>query len=205
MALNTYFRGIRFIKGYLIKYLQAVFYAAEKGQLILTDGTKKIEFSRSVWVGSGLSWEEQNLPAVLIGGGRAEFPPLSISKSLTDITDDEIVVDDSWRHYGGHIIVNLDLSIRAKTIVERDNLSDITCLYLSHPDAKDFFGQQNIVIHSHPTVGGDANEPLPKIDLPPVYISNLSFGLTGQWDYREEITEARLETIVVDIIAQLEL
>lgn len=209
MALKTYYRAGRFIKGYLIKYLQSVFYAAEKEQIILTDGTKRIEFTDidnkptyGVWVGGSLSWTEQYIPAVLIREGSVQYKPLSFSKDLTDVTDDEVADGDQWKHYGGDIEVKLGLSARARTIVEKDNLVDIVCLYLSHPDAKDFFNQHDIVLPTPPSVGGESQISQPQSLDFPLYVSDISLTLTGQWDYRENVEGPRLNAIVASITTE---
>lgn len=210
MALKTYYRGSRFIKGYLIKYLKAVFYAADKGEILLTDGTKRIEFTGidnkptyGVWVGGALSWTEQYIPSVLISESRVTFSALSFAKDFTGAIDDEIEEDDQYRHSGGDIEVSLNLSVRARTIVEKDNLVDTVCLYLAHPDAKDFFGNHNIVIPRPPNASGETVINSPNIDFP-LYSASISFDLIGQWDYREQVSSARLRSIVADIVASFD-
>jgi len=210
MPLQMYYRGSRFIKNYLITYLKATFYAAEKGQLLLTDGTKRIEFTDltnkstyGVWVGGTLSWNEQYVPAVLISESRVTFTPLSFSKEFIGDVDDEVAAGDQWRHYGGDITVALNIAVRARTIIEKDNLVDTVCLYLVHPDAKEFFGQHNVVIPRHPSVSGESTVSAPGIDFP-LYTSSISFELMGQWDYREEVAGPRLNAIVADIVADFD-
>lgn len=204
MALQTFYRGIRFSKEYITKYIKSVFIAADRGQLVLTDGTNKIEFSATPFVGSIYAWEEQRLPAVLIGEATVTAKPISIAKDFALAVDDEIEEDDQWIHYSGNFYLDFSISVRARSMPERDNLTDIVVLFLSHPDAKDFFEQHGVQIQKHPTVGGHAYQKLPGIDFP-VYMSTISFGVVTTWDYREEETGARLQTIVVDIIAQMDL
>jgi len=204
MAIQTFYRGIRFSKEYIIKYIKSIFIAAERGQLVLTDGTVQIEFSNTPFVNSLFSWDEQHLPAVLIGDGNVISKPISIAKDFALSVESEIETDDQWDHYSGNFYIDFTISVRARSMPERDNLVDIVTLYLSHPMAKDFLEQHGIQINKHPTVGGHSQLRLPGIDFP-LYTSSITFGIISTWDYREEISGARLRDICVDIIAQISL
>jgi hypothetical protein len=198
MPIQTYYRNGRFIKSYLIRYLTGIFLAAEKEQIILTDGTKKIEFSATPKVESILSWNERNLPAVLIGPARITMKSLSTTKELK--FDARAGDDEQFTWWGGDVEVSLDLLARARTIVERDNIVDIVLLYLSIPSAKDFFRQQAIVMNALPTASGESAPRIPNIDFP-IYQTSIGITLTGVWEYREAISHYRLNNVIADITA----
>ena len=136
-----YFRGTSFLKTFVVKFFRSIFYAGEKGSLIFTDGTKEISFSGPVEVQKAGSWDYRNLPAVLIGATRGTFIP-TLNKDL--VRDAQYGDDRQVTEYGGDIDLSLSIEVVATSIEERDNLLDIVSLYLSHPDAKDYFSNQDV-------------------------------------------------------------
>jgi hypothetical protein len=92
------------------------------------------------------------------------------------------------------------LDIRATSIEERDNLVDIVCLYLAHPDAKDYFLRHSIVIPAPPTISGERDLFEPQIDHP-IYSTAVSIPLLSIWRVTSDNGE-RLEDIIVDISAE---
>ena len=203
MPIQTYFRATYFAQKYVQQWLKAIFYAAEKEQIVLTDGTKKIEFSNTPYVSQADSWDEQQLPAALIANTTGRVSSLSISKDFTGNVDDEITTDDQYRHVGGDIIIDMSLSIKARNIPECDKLADIVGLHLAHPDAKDFLGQHNIVVETLPSIGTRTrNRQQGDFDI---YSRSISYGLRGQWDYRSSVEGARLSDIVVTVLLEMDL
>ena len=203
MALTMTYRSNRFAKMIVVKYLKSIFLAHAKGQLILTDGSKNITFSETPHVGRSMEWEPQNLPAVLIDKATTSMAYIGFSKDK--IYDARNGDADQFRYVGGDISISLDILIRARTIIDRENLSDIVAIWLAHPDAKDYFIQQNIVIEKLPTVSGESSMPAPSgLDFP-IYIANMNLGLRCQWVEEEPLTDPRLIDVISDVEAEVDL
>jgi len=210
MAITTYFRGIRFIKDYIRKYLLSIFYAAKKEQITFTDGYKHIKFSRDVEVIKRASWDFRKIPAVLIGDARVEYQVKSIAKDFVDESQynetgnpfNDVVPQTDQRVSGGDISITLSLDIRATTTEERDNLADIVCLYLAHPDAKDYLLKQGIAIEGAPSVSGEKEIAEPNTDYP-IYSSMLTVRFITPWRTYMD-ADPTLEAILVDIEAELD-
>lgn len=202
MAVLTYYRGVAFIKDYFVRYYTGVFKAAQKGTLALTNGFKEISFSREPTVVKRVSNDMRPpLPYVLVGPVRAEYIYRSVAK---DFLKDPAVGDaEQYRTYGGDIRLTMELGVWASEQEERDNLVDIVCLFLSHPDAKDFFLRHNIVIEKPPSMSGEKEVYEPGIDHP-VYVATVSAPLIGCWQIRSGIGY-RFEELFLDIEAEIEL
>jgi hypothetical protein len=202
MAILTYYRGVAFAKDYMVHYLNSVFKAAAKEAILLTNGYKEIKFSRTPEVIKRMKLDYRNLPAVLVGPARAEYIYRSVSKDLLRVPE----VGDSegqYNFYGGDIRITLDLDVRSTLQEERDNIADIVCLYLAHPDAKDFFLRHGIVIEKPPTINGEREIPEPNIDMPS-YSTTISVALISVWRI-QKVLDDRLAEIFVDVEAQLSL
>ena len=205
MAIHTFYRGVQFVKDYVILYLNGIFMAAQKGQLLFTDGTKNIQFSHTPLAVKRGSWDLRYFPAVLIGQAAGEYVTQSIAQDLvyegrsTDTTADL----KNHRYFGGDVKLTVTLQCIDTTIEARDNLVDIVCLYLVHPDAKDFFFKQGIIIDSPPSIGGEVDIHEPKIDHP-IYGTTITTHFTSQWKVQEDLEE-RLIDIITDVVAVLDL
>jgi hypothetical protein len=198
MAVETFYRGVAFIKDFVERYLNAVFMAGAKGSILLTNGYKKITFSKTPLVIKRSSWDYRQLPSVLIGQARGNYEYKSIEKDhLYTPLATETGADADIMVYGGDIKLTLDLDIRATSIEERDNIVDIVCLYLAHPDAKDYFLKQQIVIPAPPTISGERDIFEPAIDHP-IYGSTVSIPLISIWRVTSDI-EYRLEEIFLEV------
>ena len=197
MAILTYYRGVEFIKSYLQHYLSGVFSAAQKGSILLTNGYKEIKFSRIPEVVKRMKLDYRRLPAVLIGPVRGEYIYRSISKDLLRIPGVDEPDEDQYTFYGGDIRLNVDMDVRSATQEERDNMVDIVCLYLAHPDAKDFFLRHGIVLEKPPSIGGERELLEPGIDMP-IYSTVVSIPVISVWRI-QKVLEDRLEEIFVDI------
>jgi hypothetical protein len=203
MAILTYYRGVEFVKSYFQHYLEGIYSAAQKGSILLTNGYKEIKFSRTPEVVKRLKLDHRNLPAVLIGPIRGEYIYRSISKDLLRIPGITEPDESQYRFYGGDIRMNLDIDIRATSQEERDNLVDVTCLYLAHPDAKDFFQRHAIVIEKPPSISGEKELYEPAIDMP-IYSTTVSISVISVWRIQKTL-EDRLEELFVDIDVHMHL
>jgi hypothetical protein len=200
MAITTYYRGVAFIKDFFVKYLNSIFIAANKGALVLTDGTTKIDFSNVPYVIKRASWDYRNLPAVLVGAMSGNYKYLSIAKDFIyegDYADDDDALQ--YKFYGGDIHLSLAIEVWATTIEERDRLVDITCLYLAHPDAKDYFAKHSIALETPPAIRGERDEMRPNIDYP-MYVTSLSMATVSEWRIKTPVDEP-LEEVVTNIEA----
>lgn len=199
MALSFY-RGVNFIKDDFVKYLTFIFAAEEKGQLKFFDGTRDADFSNTPYVIKKQSWDFRNLPAVLVGSANGRFETLSISKDFID--EAQAGEYPQYREVGGDIDISISLDVYATTIEERDKLVDITGIYLSHPDCKDWFGRQGIRLKSMPTISEGGPVSQPAIDHP-IYMSTLTMEVVGLWRDKSSPDE-RLINIITDIEAFME-
>jgi len=190
-----WYRGVRFIKDFMCQYLNYIFIANQKGSLVFTDGTKSIQFSGTPEAIKRASWEYRALPAVLIGRVTGGLKYVSFSKDLLDTAKS----DDTNQTYrdGGDFDINLILDVRATTIEERDNLTDITGIYLSHPDTKDYFMRQGLRLPEAPKLGTETEIKEPTIDYP-IYGREMSIRILSRWQ-EERAMEERLLSILVDL------
>jgi hypothetical protein len=194
MAIEMRYRGIQFLKDYTVKYLNACFMAHAKGVLLFTDGTRAMEFSKMPIAVRAYSWVSQDLPAVLVGSASGAFEERGFSENLIlNEGEDPTGVNE---YLGGDIQLDLELIVRARTGVERDNLADMTCILLSKRTAKAYFLLQDIKIPKPPTIGGETEVNEPAIDFP-VYDVRLSLQLESGWIEWSELDE-RLIDIVTD-------
>ena len=195
MSLTTWYRGVRFIKDFMAKYLNYIFIANSKENLIFTDGTKKIQFSRMPEAVKRASWEYRVLPAVLVGKVTGNLQYITFSKDLIHAAGD----DETNQVYteGGDFDLTLSLSVRATTIEERDNLVDITAIYLAHPDAKTYFMKQGLRLPEAPKLGVEEEVKEPTIDFP-IYGTNMSIRILSRWQEERPIEE-RLLNILLDL------
>jgi hypothetical protein len=197
MPIETYYRGVNFIKQYMVHYLNSIFLASAKGQILFTNGFKKIKFSATPQVIRRASWDFRNLPSVLIGSVRGSYKYMSTSKDyLSENTADDA---SQYRFFGGDLRSTLDMEVRATTLDEKENLTDIVCVYLAHPDAKDFFDRHAIVIEHPPVIGAERDIHEPNIDHP-IYGTAISIDLISPWQIKEP-----LEPRLIDIVSELTL
>jgi len=183
------------MKDFMCQYLNYIFIANEKESLIFTDGTKSIQFSRTPEAVKRASWEYRVLPAVLVGKVTGGLQYVSFTKDLLDTAK----ADDTDQTYrdGGDFDINLSLDVRATTIEERDNLTDITGIYLSHPDAKDYFLRQGLRLPEAPKLGAESEVKEPTIDYP-IYAREMSIRILSRWQ-EERAMEERLLSILLDL------
>ncbi|MFA5132669.1 MAG: hypothetical protein WC444_05105 [Candidatus Paceibacterota bacterium] len=202
MALTMVYRGIEFIREYVALYLKAAFMANTKGAVIFTDGTNKITFSREPHVSVAQEWVEREIPSVLIGSPSGEFGLRTFANDLLRNDDNTEGTGSAYKYTGGDIELTHEIVIRSKTAAERDRLVDTVCLLLSHPDARAFFGKQNIAVPKPPSIGGYREINEPTIDYP-IYEGTLSFYTCGYWQDKEELGEKLLD-IIVEVITYME-
>jgi hypothetical protein len=202
MPITTFHRGVRFIKDYLVAYLNGIFIASQKGIIQFTDGTRQIDFSRLPEAIRSYSWDFRKIPAVLVGGVSGRFQTMSIAKDLIHAGQVGDAAPLQYYTYGGDISMTVSFTIIANTVDERDNLVDIVCLYLSHPKAKDYLMRHGIAVENPPTIGGESERNEPNIDHP-IYLTGLTQPFVSQWRTIEDLPD-RLEEIFVDIEAYAE-
>lgn len=202
MAITVFYRGVDFIKNYVVRYLNSAFLANAKGALIFTDGVTNMEFSKTPMVIKSNSWTSRELPAVLVGTASGGFGYRTFSKDR--LLDESFDDTGTARIVGGDIDLNIDLSIRATTIPERDRLVDTVCYLMSHPDAKDYFAQHGISLPSAPTIGGEYALGSPdSTDDFPIYATSVGLTLHSGWQSKETL-ETRLLDIIVDFSLMLD-
>jgi hypothetical protein len=205
MPITTWYRGIRFAKDFITRYLNLIFKANEKGNLLLTDGTKEIKFSSTPLAIKRASWDARVLPAVLIGKASGNLQYVSFTKDHLKTTN---VLDDDGEHVaeylsvGGDFDISISLSVRATTIEERDNLLDITCIYLAHPDAKDYFLGHYLILPEAPRLTGESDIKETAIDHP-IFASDFTLRVKSRWQEYTENTYYRLANVIADLEAEL--
>lgn len=202
MAVLTYYRGIAFIKDYFYRYYTGLFRAATKGVIQLTNGFQEIKFSVEPTVVKRVPQDHRPaLPYILIGPVRAEYIYRSVSKDF--LRDPDVADAEQYRVYGGDIRLTLDLSVWGNSQDERDNVADVVCLFVAHPDAKDFFLRHNIVIEKPPSMSGEKEVYEPGIDHP-IHTATVSLPLIGCWQIKTPISY-RFQELWLDIEAEASL
>jgi hypothetical protein len=201
MPITMWYRGIRFVKDFLVQYYNYIFMANQKGALLFTDGTKEIKFSRTPVAIKRASWDARNLPAVLVGKASGGMQYVTFSKDLLK-TDVAYSTDGSqattYNSYGGNFDLNINLSIRATTIEERDNLVDIVGIYASHPDTKDYFMNQYLILPEAPKLAGESDIQEPGIDHP-IYATELSVRVQTRWQEFKTQENYTLNNVIADL------
>ena len=224
MAENMimWFRGISFVKNFLVRYLTYIFAANQKGFIKfisgelsgtesafnINDGTQKMTFSNVPHVMKRASWDARTqMPAILVGTSSGSIPYVAVPKDLLT-TETEIIAGGSdtvkfWKSYGGDFDMTYTLSVRATTIEERDRLVDITGIYLAHPDAKDYFMQHYLVLPEGPRISGEKDVKEPSVDYP-IYVTDLSIRIMSRWQESRAQDGYRLGNVIVDVDAYAE-
>lgn len=207
MTLRMWYRGIRFAKDFTAQYLNYIYFANEKGALTFTDGRKEIKFSNRPIAMKRASWDFRVLPAVLIGKATGNLKYITfakdILKSRNTLNDDGQTVDQ-FIQVGGDFDINISIAVRATTIEERDNLVDITSIYLAHPDAKDYFERHYLTLPEAPKLSGENDIHEPKIDHP-IYETNLSLRILSRWQEEQEPSYDRLLNVIAEVSGYYEL
>jgi hypothetical protein len=204
MPLHMLYRGIWFAKDYITRYLNYVFLANQKGQIVFTDGTREIKFSSTPIAIKRASWTIRELPAVLIGKASGGMKYITFAKDL--LKEDNVISDsgeevEQYTTVGGDFDITIQLAIRATSIEEKDNLVDITGVYLAHPDAKDYFMRHYLVLPDAPTLGAETEIKEPSIDHP-IYETTMNLRVMSRWQEWSKENHARLLDIIVDLEAQ---
>ena len=161
------------------------------------DGTKSIQFSSTPEAVKRASWDFRILPAVLISKVTGGLKYVSFTKDLLDRAKEDDADSDQTYRDGGDFDLTLSLEVRATTVEERDNLTDITGIYLSHPDTKDYFLRQGLILPEAPRLGAEVDVKQPTIDYP-IYGREMSIRILSRWQESRPMEE-RLLNIVVDL------
>ncbi len=142
------------------------------------------------------------MPCVLVGSANGTYQFLSINRDFLGEQLDHTSANQ-YREVGGDLELNVEIDVCATTIEERDKLTDIVGIYLSHPDCKTWFLRHGIRISSAPTVRDAGQLFETSIDYP-IYKNSFSMGVVGLW--RDETTQDdRLLDIIVEITAMVDL
>jgi hypothetical protein len=200
MALQMFYRGIWFAKDYIIKYLNYIFMANQKGQIVFTDGTREIKFSSTPIAVKRASWTTRVLPAVLIGKASGGLSYITFSKDRLKsdhVLNDDGVTVDNYLTVGGNFDINIQLAVRATTIEERDNLVDVTGIYLAHPDTKDYFERHYLLLPEAPKLGTESDIKETGIDYP-IFETTMGLRVISRWQEWSKSEDDRLLNIVSD-------
>ena len=190
-----YYRGVRFTRDYIIRYLTSVFMSANKGSLILWDGTKNIKFSDAPHVMSKFAWTPRHLPAVLVSPASGSANIRSVNKDYAK--QSEVGDMDQFNYYAGDYNFSFDLDIRAKSTTEKDNLVDIVSLFLSIPAAKDYFQKHAIKLSESVSIGMESTASEYATEYP-VFSTVVGLDTHSSWEYKEDL-EDRLEDVFIDV------
>lgn len=201
-----FYRGIEFVKSYFVLFFNRLFLAAEKGQITFTDGTREIIFSKRPFAIRQFAEVSRGLPCILVGPATTDFKYISINKDVYDgaTGETEVTGPVAQQFNGGEILVSMNFTVMATQMPERDQLTDIMCIFLSHPDTKDFFQQQSLDLPEGPRVSGESEADIPGVDRP-IFVSTISMPVLGQWQDRVEVGPrlrevlAEIDTISADV------
>ena len=194
LPIRMQYRAVEFVKSHIVRYLTAVFAANKKGALLFTDGVNEIEFSRTPYVIKEASWTARETPAVLVGAATGAFVERGFSENR--LYDESFETTGQYRHTGGDMDLNIELSIRAANKEERDNLVDITGIFMTNPAAKEYFGKQDIKLPEPPTIGGESEIMEPPVEYP-IYATSMGIAIHSSWSEWEPL-EARLIDVIAD-------
>jgi len=203
MALTTWFRGSWFIKDFIVKYLNYIFYANSKGKLYFFDGTKNFEFSARPHVAKRGSWVTRPpLPLIIVGEATGNMESVAFTRDLLKVshtTVDSTTVTES-KTYGGDFDLDVTIEIWGTTGEERDRLTDVIGIYLSHPDAKYYFNQHYLKLPENLSISGDREVFETGIDHP-IYAKSVSLHVVGRWEDTVDTDCSTLSDIITDISA----
>lgn len=206
MALTTWFRGSWFVKDFLTKYLNYIFYANDKGMLYFFDGTRNYEFSDRPSVVKRGSWTTRpDLPLIIIGEATGNMESVAFTRDLLDVS--HIVEGTSVterKTYGGDFELDIAIDIWATSGEERDRLTDVICIYLSHPNAKYYFDQHYLKLPDSPSISGDREISEPGIDHP-IYAKSVSLHVVSRWEDTTDKDYSTLLEIITDVAAIVDL
>lgn len=199
MAVKTFYRGRGFVKDYIIKYLNRIFYRHDAGALTFSDGHKSVEFSSKPVAAYKLSWDFKDLPVVLFGSTSVTYRDVGINPSNLNYYPTDVTDDVDTPQYGGDIDMTLEMSVRARTIDEVDNLTDIVCFYLTHPDFRTHMLRHGVGIPEPPRTSGEGivTDIKSRADYP-VYETRLTMPVTSIWRFYED-TPDFVQTILVEV------
>jgi hypothetical protein len=107
---------------------------------------------------------------------------------------------DQYDTVGGNFDITIQLAIRATTIEEKDNLTDITGIYLAHPDAKDYFMRHYLLLPDAPKLGTETDVSEPTIDHP-IYETTMNLRVISRWQEWSTTQVARLLNVISDVEA----
>jgi len=168
-----YYRGVEFIKDHFVKYLNYIFLAEEKEQVSFWDGNRQAKFSSRPKAIKRAAWDFRSIPCVLIGAASGNFKIISFTNDLIDYGTTNI-------EYGGDIETSIEFEIWASSMEERDKLTDIVCIYLSHPMARTYFEKYYIRLPEAASFRDGGEVMQPQIDYP-VYRNNVTMRAIGTW------------------------
>lgn len=180
-------------KSTMVGFLKFLFFENAKGRLKFTNGTRRVEFSTvPVKVIEAYQWKFQEHPVVLIDTAVGNMHQLSVAADFLDT-----IVEDGTTFFvfGGDSTLTVTLTCIAKTKEERDNLVDIVAIYLSRPDAKQFFLKNGMDIPNPVAITGEAVLESPNTDFK-LYSTDLTLDVHVQW---EELFDAGITLADIQI------
>jgi hypothetical protein len=195
------YRAVEFIKSHLVRYISAIFKAAEKGKILFTDGTNQITFSRTPYAVKEASWVARETPAILVGSATGAYEEQTFAENR--IYDESNEPNGQYRYSGGNLDLDVELSVRANTKEERDNIADILCIFLTHAAAKDYFSKQDIKLPRPPVLSGESEIMEPGIEYP-IYATSVGVAVHSSWVEWEPL-EARLIDVISDVLPEINL
>jgi hypothetical protein len=206
--VRMFYRGTRFVKKYFRQYLRTLFFSWDKGQVLLTDGTKAISWGTKngknvvPHVIQKGSWTTENMPGILVGDISGGIIERTFTKNL--LKDESNENGGQYRYHGADMMFTLSFACRGWTVVEADNLADTALVWLSHHDTKDFFQQQAIKTISPPTINGSSEVYEPGVDHP-MYEVNMSMDFESQWNVKTSLERRLLDIVVenLEVVAEL--
>jgi hypothetical protein len=131
---------------------------------------------------------------VLVGKATGGLEYVSFTNDLLTVSRSG-ETEQSYKS-GGNIDIYLQFSVRATTMEERDNLVDITGIYLSHPDAKNFFMRHDLKVPEAPKLNSESEIHETGIDYP-IYATDMTMRFVSRWEEYAPI-QYRLSELLVD-------
>lgn len=201
-----FYRLGRSVKDGVIDYLRGIFGAYSRDELDVVNSMYTVKFSKTPEVMVINAWERPGghiaapgtrvFPVVLIGEvtGSMSFHGFGANDNMGGFVD---YIDSPEGNIvlGGEATYTLTIECVARSGPERDNLADITALYLAHPlFARFLFNKYAFQVAAAPKITGESAIEDVNTDFL-MYQTSISLDLAGQWRQVTDKLE-RLEEII---------
>lgn len=181
-----YFRLSNDVRNIFIQFFQKLFALYSENKITFVDGRNKIDFTVFPKCLDMDTFDFKYFPSLLIGLAPGYFKDVHFNKFRgLDVTDTE-----GSKIYGGVVELTLTFQVYATTREDRNNLADLTSVYLTKYDTKALFEQQYGIRLTTPSLSGDFAEDDPQTNLKMFY-TNISLPVHVDFEDQTEILDSQ--------------